>query len=53
VKPDVANGHVVILDLDAPPLSVDVLELTNPRHGGDNPAMLFSQLLNGTTASWR
>jgi molybdate transport repressor ModE-like protein len=53
VRADVASGQVVMLDIDAPPLSADVLELTLARSGGDGAVRLFSELLNAEAGSWR
>jgi molybdate transport repressor ModE-like protein len=53
VRADVASGQVVVLDIDAPPLSADVLELTPAQPGGDGSVRLFSELLNGEAGSWR
>jgi molybdate transport repressor ModE-like protein len=53
VRADVASGEVVVLDIDAPPLSADVLELTPARSAGDGAVRLFSELLNAEAGSWR
>jgi hypothetical protein len=53
VRADVASGQVVVLDIDAPPLSAEVLELTPARPGSDGSVRLFSELLNGEAGSWR
>jgi len=53
VSADVASRKVVVLDIDAPPLFADVLELTPPRNGGERPVRLFSELLNAAAANWR
>lgn len=52
VRADVSSGQVVVLDIDAPPLTADVLELSSMRGGGESPARLFSQLLNAEAGSW-
>jgi molybdate transport repressor ModE-like protein len=53
VRPDVASGQVVMLDIDAPPLTADVLELTPARSGGEGTVRLFSELLNAEAGAWR
>jgi molybdate transport repressor ModE-like protein len=53
VRADVASGQVVVLDIDAPPLSADVLELTPARNGDDGSVRLFSEVLNAEAGSWR
>jgi molybdate transport repressor ModE-like protein len=53
VRADVASGQVVVLDIDAPPLSADVLELTPARSGSDGAVRLFSELLNAEAGRWR
>ena len=53
VRADVASGQVVVLDIDAPPLSADVLELTPARSGDDSSVRLFSEVLNAEAGSWR
>jgi molybdate transport repressor ModE-like protein len=53
VSADVASGRVVVLDIDAPPLFADVLELTPARTGGDRPVRLFTELLNAEAGNWR
>jgi molybdate transport repressor ModE-like protein len=53
VRADVASGQVVALDIDAPPLSADVLELTPARSGSDGAVRVFSELLNAEAGSWR
>jgi molybdate transport repressor ModE-like protein len=53
VRADVARGEVVVLDIDAPPLSADVLELTPTRSAGDGAVRLFSELLNAEAGRWR
>jgi LysR family transcriptional regulator, low CO2-responsive transcriptional regulator len=52
VRADVASKQVVVLDIDAPPLFADVLELT-ARSGGERSVRLFSELLNAETGAWR
>jgi molybdate transport repressor ModE-like protein len=53
VRADVASGQVVVLDIDAPPLSADVLELTPARSGSESSVRLFSELFNAEAGSWR
>jgi LysR family transcriptional regulator, low CO2-responsive transcriptional regulator len=53
VSADVASRKVAVLDIDAPPLFADVLELTPARNGGERPLRLFSELLNTVAANWR
>jgi DNA-binding transcriptional LysR family regulator len=53
VSPDLAAGNLIALDLDAPPLSVNVLELTNPKRGRNRPMREFSSLLHGAASSWQ
>jgi DNA-binding transcriptional LysR family regulator len=53
VRADVTSGQVVVLDIDAPPLSADVLELTPARSAGEGSVRLFSELLNAEAGSWR
>jgi hypothetical protein len=53
VGADVTSGKVVVLDIDAPPLLTDVLELTPARSGGEGPVRLFSEVLNATAGNWR
>jgi LysR family transcriptional regulator, low CO2-responsive transcriptional regulator len=53
VSADVASKQVVVLDIDAPPLFADVLELTPARNGNERPARLFSELLNTEAGNWR
>jgi molybdate transport repressor ModE-like protein len=53
VRADVASGQVIVLDIDAPPLSADVLELTPARTGGDGAVRLFSELPNAEAGGWR
>jgi LysR family transcriptional regulator, low CO2-responsive transcriptional regulator len=53
VSADIASKRVTVLDIDAPPLSADVLELTPARDGGERPARLFSELLNAEAGNWR
>jgi molybdate transport repressor ModE-like protein len=53
VSADVANREVVVLDIDAPPLSADVLELTPMRNQGERPVQLFSELLHAEAGNWR
>ena len=53
VSADVANGKVVVLDVDAPPLFADVLELTPARNGDERLVRLFSELLNVEAKNWR
>jgi molybdate transport repressor ModE-like protein len=53
VRADVASGQVVVLDIDAPPLFANVLELTPARSGGESAVRLFSELLNPEAGSWR
>ena len=53
VRADIASKQVVMLDIDAPPLFADVLELTPARSSGGAPARLFSELLHAAAASWR
>jgi DNA-binding transcriptional LysR family regulator len=52
VSADVANKQVVVLDIDAPPLFADVLELTPLRNGAERPARMFSELLSAETKNW-
>jgi molybdate transport repressor ModE-like protein len=52
VRADVASKQVVVLDIDAPPLFADVLELT-ARNGGERSVRLFSELLNAEAGAWR
>lgn len=53
VRGDVASKQVIVLDIDAPPLCADVLELTPARNGGEHPVRLFSELLNKEAGGWR
>jgi hypothetical protein len=53
VSADVASRKVIVLNIDAPPLFADVLELTPPRNGGERPVRLFSELLNAAAGNWR
>jgi DNA-binding transcriptional LysR family regulator len=53
VRADVANKQVVVLDIDAPPLFADVLELTPVRNGSGHAVQLFSELLNAEAGNWR
>jgi LysR family transcriptional regulator, low CO2-responsive transcriptional regulator len=52
VRADVASKQVVVLDIDAPPLFADVLELT-ARTGDERSVRLFSELLNVKAGAWR
>ena len=52
VRADVASKQVVVLDIDAPPLFADVLELT-ARSSGERSVRLFSELLNAEAGAWR
>ena len=52
VNADVANRQVVVLDIDAPPLFADVLELTPLRGGDERAVRLFSELLNAEAKTW-
>ncbi len=53
VSADVAGRHVVVLDIDAPPLFADVLELTPARNASERSVRLFSDLLNAEAGNWR
>ncbi len=53
VRADVASRQVVVLDIDAPPLFADVLELTPARSDGRSSVRLFSELLNAGAGAWR
>jgi hypothetical protein len=53
VRADVTSAHAVVLDIDAPPLFTDVLELAPTRSGGERPVRLFSELLNTAAGNWR
>jgi molybdate transport repressor ModE-like protein len=53
VRADVASRQVVVLDIDAPPLFADVLELTPARNDGRSSARLFSEMLNAGAGVWR
>jgi molybdate transport repressor ModE-like protein len=53
IRADVASRQVVVLDIDAPPLFADVLELTPARSDGRSSVRLFSELLNAETGAWR
>jgi LysR family transcriptional regulator, low CO2-responsive transcriptional regulator len=53
VRADVASRQVVVLDIDAPPLFADVIELTPARSDGRNSVRLFSELLNAGAGAWR
>jgi LysR family transcriptional regulator, low CO2-responsive transcriptional regulator len=53
VRADVASKQAVVLDIDAPPLSADVLELTPARTRGESAGRLFSDLLNAEAGAWR
>jgi molybdate transport repressor ModE-like protein len=53
VRADVASRQVVVLDIDAPPLFADVLELTPARSDGRNSVRLFSEMLNAGAGVWR
>jgi molybdate transport repressor ModE-like protein len=52
VRADVVNKQVVVLDIDAPPLFADVLELTPMRNHGEHSVQLFSELLHAETGTW-
>ena len=52
VRADVVNKHVVVLDVDAPPLLADVMELTPARGSSERPARLFSELLAAEAKNW-
>lgn len=52
ISTDVANKQVVVLDIDAPPLFADVLELTPLRGGAKRPVRMFSELLSSETKNW-
>jgi molybdate transport repressor ModE-like protein len=53
VRADVASRQVVVLDIDAPPLFADVLELTPARSDGRSSVRLFSEMLNAGAGAWR
>jgi molybdate transport repressor ModE-like protein len=53
VRADVASRQVVVLDIDAPPLFADVLELTPARNDSRSSVRLFSELLNAGAGVWR
>jgi LysR family transcriptional regulator, low CO2-responsive transcriptional regulator len=53
VRADAVGGQVAVLDIDAPPLFTDVLELTPARNGEERPLRLFSELLNAAAGNWR
>jgi LysR family transcriptional regulator, low CO2-responsive transcriptional regulator len=53
VRADVASRQVVVLDIDAPPLFADVLELTPARSDDRSSVRLFSELLNAGAGAWR
>jgi DNA-binding transcriptional LysR family regulator len=52
VRADVVNKQVVVLDIDAPPLFADVLELTPIRNCAERSVRLFSELLHAETGTW-
>jgi molybdate transport repressor ModE-like protein len=53
VSADVASKQVVVLNIDAPRLFADVLELTPAHDGREGPVRLFSELLNAAAGNWR
>jgi molybdate transport repressor ModE-like protein len=53
VRADVASRQVVVLDIDAPPLFADVIELTPARSDGRSSVRLFSEMLNAGAGVWR
>jgi LysR family transcriptional regulator, low CO2-responsive transcriptional regulator len=53
VRADVASRQVVVLDIDAPPLFADVLELTPARSDGRSSVRQFSEMLNAGAGAWR
>jgi molybdate transport repressor ModE-like protein len=53
VRAEVASRQVVVLDIDAPPLFADVLELTPARSDGRSSVRLFSEMLNAGAGAWR
>jgi molybdate transport repressor ModE-like protein len=52
VRADVASRQVVVLDIDAPPLFADVLELTPVRSSRDDDVLLFAELMNAEAGTW-
>ena len=53
VSADVASRQVVVLDIDAPPLFADVLELTPLRGSNESSVRLFSERLSAEAQNWR
>ena len=53
VNADVVSRRVVVLDIDAPPLFADVLELTPLRSSNEPSVRQFAELLNAAAKNWR
>jgi hypothetical protein len=53
VNADVVSRQVVVLDIDAPPLLADVLELSPLRSSNELSVRQFAELLNAAAKNWR
>ena len=52
VEPDLDSGRLVRIDLDAPPLYVDILQLVNPKRAESDALRRFSEFMARTGAVW-